>query len=507
MKIVVRNNEDLSPAEIFGELFDAVAKAELFTDEKSWADVTYTTPPVTILREFDRLKPMTRKDLNGFISRFFEFPDLVGDQFFDNKSEDHIPIAQHIQSLWKTLTRQDVPDGSFSSYIHLPKPYIVPGGRFREIYYWDSYFTMLAFERDAAELKHMVENFASLIRQFGFIPNGNRTYFLSRSQPPFFFKLLSLMNPDNPAVIYAQYIQELQAEYNFWMDNHLDRPTHHCVEIEPGKFLNRYYDRNATPRDESYLTDTKLAKNSAQPANQLFRNIRAGAESGWDFSSRWLAETDKLETIKTTHILPVDLNAILFGLETSIRDGLAFMGDENQSAQFADRARQRRELMTKYFWNEAEGAFFDFDLTQQIQRSNRTAATFYPAFFGCASNAQIARVENFTKEHLLKAGGLMTTDQHSHEQWDAPNGWAPLQWIAVKGFEAYGHTETASDIAKRWLETVSVTYNRTGRMYEKYDVMAQKEATGGEYMVQWGFGWTNGVTIALMNYLRTGVLK
>jgi alpha,alpha-trehalase len=260
----------------------------------------------------------------------------------------------------------------------------------------------------------------------------------------------------------------------------------HVARLSDGSLLNRYWDPRNTPRDESWREDVETAAHSGRPPEEVYRELRAGAESGWDFSSRWLDGPD-LSTIRTTHIAPIDLNAFLYGLERAI----AAAGN---AADYAELAAKRREAMLRHCWYEDRGYFADYDLAARAIRPNQSAASLAALHCGIATEAQAARSADFARAYMLAPGGLRTTLVNSGQQWDSPNGWAPLQWIAVSGLERYGERALARDIALRWIGTVEATYATTGLLYEKYDIEAGSAGSGGEYAPQVGFGWTNGVT-------------
>jgi alpha,alpha-trehalase len=270
------------------------------------------------------------------------------------------------------------------------------------------------------------------------------------------------------------------------------------VAMPDGSILNRYWDTRNTPRDEGYRNDFLTARASGRPPAQVYRDIRAAAESGWDFSSRWFGDRQHMPTIRTTSIVPVDLNSLLYGLEQAIARGCAEQHDLACEQDFEGRAQRRRQAMERYLWDPRAGYFEDYDWQRGRRRDELSAATLYPLFVGLATSQQASRVARTMRAHLLKGGGIVTTTLHSGQQWDAPNGWAPLQWIAVRGLARYGDDSLAHDIASRWLATVRRVYANTGKMFEKYDVEHALPGGGGEYPVQDGFGWTNGVTRGLL---------
>jgi alpha,alpha-trehalase len=263
--------------------------------------------------------------------------------------------------------------------------------------------------------------------------------------------------------------------------------------------LNRYWDDEDLPRDESYREDRTLADRSGRDSRQFYRDVRAAAESGWDFSSRWFADAHSLTSIDTTGIVPVDLNSLLFGLEQAIAAGCGETHDTSCERAFGERARARRAAMDLYLWDPVRRAYFDYQWASGERIPRVSAATLYPLFVHAASPAQAAAVARITRRRLLKGGGVVTTTVESGQQWDAPNGWAPLQWIAVAAFNSYGETALAEEIACRWTVNVARAYRESGKLVEKYDVVnTARPGGGGEYPRQDGFGWTNGVTRKLL---------
>jgi alpha,alpha-trehalase len=490
------------PQALFQELFVAVQSAAIYADSKDFADAVPKAAPDVILAQYRALQPASPLALREFVDARFVLPAAVNTAPAMSRQE---PVNAHIDGLWDPLTRStsDVP--RYASLLPLPRPYVVPGGRFREIYYWDSYFTMLGLDQSGRHdlVQDMVDDFAYLIDTYGHVPNGTRSYYLSRSQPPFFFEMVGLLSPGNPAQAYARYLPQLKREYAFWMDGAgaLGRGAAHrrVVALPDGSILNRYWDDRDTPRDESYREDTELARSSGRAARQLYRDIRAAAESGWDFSSRWFADGHTRATIDTTEILPVDLNSLLFGLENAIRSGCQHLADQACAREFARRAAARHAAIDRYLWDPASGAFLDYRWTQRMRVARTSAATLYPLFVGLASGPQAASVATVVSQQLLKPGGIATTTLDTGEQWDARNGWAPLQWIAVTGLARYAQASLAATVACRWIVNVNQGYRRSDKLVEKYDVIHTGQGgAGGEYPLQDGFGWTNGVLRKLM---------
>ena len=483
-----------SPDLLYPELFVAVQSSQLFEDSKTFVDLEPQASADSINRDYARSSSDPDFDIKAFVERYFKLeavPSVV--------AQPGSTATEHVAQLWPALTRQPDSLGPHSSRINLPHPYVVPGGRFNEIYYWDSYFTQLGLIVDGQQalVDSMVANFAALIDNVGFIPNGNRSYFTTRSQPPFFALMLDLIDEDSA----RRYLPQLRAEYAFWMDGSQQLGAGEAqrrVAAFPEGLLNRYWDDAATPRPESYIEDVELAETSERDTAELYRDLRAGAESGWDFSSRWFAG-EGLASIRTTQILPVDLNALLYLLESK----LALMEvDSKEKKHYQAAATARADLIRSQFFSDSLGYFTDLNRQDLSQREQLSMATLFPHFARIATPEQAQSVATCVEARLLRSGGWVTTECVSGQQWDAPNGWAPLQWIAFVGLKNYGFDALAEQAARAWLSVNDRIFSSYGKMIEKYDVETPgKLAGGGEYAVQDGFGWSNGVYQALRQQL------
>jgi alpha,alpha-trehalase len=483
-----------------GQLFKDVQLNNVLSDGKTFPDCLPKQDLATILATYNQAKDAPDFDLKTFVLAHFDLPKTDFDDF---KSDPNKTIVEHIESLWDVLTRQ--PDKAASSLIPLPHPYVVPGGRFREVYYWDSYFTMcgLRVSKRIDLIENMVDNFAYLLRTIGHIPNGNRTYYVGRSQPPFFAAMVELLSKEKGKDVLVKYLPELETEYVFWMKNapllRGDENAHsRVVGFSNGLILNRYWDENDTPRPESYKEDVEIAHQSSQKPEIIYRHLRAAAESGWDFSSRWFEKTKDLATIQTTDIIPVDLNCLLYHLESTIAEAYELSNNEERCLVFKSLARRRITMLNKHCWNTRKGFYYDFNYVKNEQTPHETLAAVFPLFFKMATSEQAEKVAIKLEKKFLKTGGLTTTLAKTGQQWDAPNGWSPLQWMAYRGLKNYGLNELADKIKTLWLNTNERIYQKTGKMTEKYDVFNQDlEAGGGEYPLQDGFGWSNGVFWAM----------
>ena len=494
----------------YGPLFVDVQMAGVFEDSKTFVDMVPREPVDTIVGRYARERQTAGFDLTAFVEKHFELPSAGAKGFATDSS---LSLDGHIERLWPILGREAARQPTGGTLLPLPNDYIVPGGRFREIYYWDTYFTMLGLLADGreAEARGMVANFAELIETYGFIPNGNRSYYLSRSQPPFFASMVALVADSLRAADSArgdaylvEYLPALRREHAYWMRGTeavaaVGDSREHAARIATDLVVARYYDYDPRPRPEGYREDSLLARGSARPPAELYRDLRSACESGWDFSARWLSDPADLGTIRTTRIAPVDLNSLLYFLEDLLAQGYAIAGDEAEEQRFARLAYERRRAVLSKFFDRRAGLFMDYDLDARTTTSVKTLAGVYPLYFGIATDEQAAAVAQTLEREFLRPGGLVTTLQASGQQWDAPNGWPPLQWVAIAGLRRYGHTALAREIAARWLASGRKVYARTGKVVEKYNVVdTALLAGGGEYPNQDGFGWSNGVFARLL---------
>jgi alpha,alpha-trehalase len=501
-----------TPAQLYGDLFIDVQMARVFPDDKTFVDAVAKREPRDIVASYQRERREPAFDLTAFVAREFTVPTPTASDFRTIPGQD---VRSHIDRLWPVLTREPAREVNYSSRLPLPHRYVVPGGRFDEMYYWDSYFTMLGLQTSGQDelLRQMCDNFAFLVERYGHIPNGNRSYYLGRSQPPFFALMVGLLVDHEGGSAYSRYRAALQKEYDFWMAGSerlsVGQAHRRVVRLSRDAMLNRYWDDRATPREESYREDIATANATPRPKEDVYRNLRAAAESGWDFSSRWFADGKTLASIRTVDLIPVDLNSVLYQLEQTLASAYEAMSPA-RADEFRARAAARRAAIHRYLWNPDAGAFTDYLWREGRPAAQVTAATVVPLFFDLASQEQAKAVAAAVNAQLLKAHGLVTTANASGEQWDAPNGWAPLQWMAIEGFRRYGNDELADTIAQRWVKQNLAVFETSGKLVEKYDVTAANTsaAGGGEYPLQDGFGWTNGVLRALLvRYPRLAAVK
>lgn len=488
-----------SPDDLLGELLQDVQLRRIFPDSITFVDMIPAHTLRKALKAYKEHRHDPGFDLPAFVQNHFK--DLLGAEVYTTNPSH--TIEQHIEELWGVL-RREVPENK-GSLIGLPYPYVVAGGRYIAQFYWDSYFTMLGLAAGGhwEMVENMIKNCAFLIRKYGYIPNGNRTYY-TRSQPPFFALMVQLLAQHKGKATLVKYLPYLLAEHTFWMKGAKrmgdKAAVQHVVRMPDGSILNRYTDLKTTPRPEGYKEDIDLALRAPdRTPSKVYLDLRAGAESGWDYSSRWLEDPTQLASIHTTDIVPVDLNSLLFILEETIADACAQIKQGQVAKRYRRLAADRQRAIITYCWDEQKGFFFDYDFVKGQQSPVVSAAALFPLFAGLATQDQADAVAKMVRDKFLQSGGLVTTLHETGQQWDWPNGWAPLQWVAIKGLRNYGHEFLADEIKQRWIACNRGIYKEQGKLVEKYNVVhPERGPTNGEYVLQDGFGWTNGVLLALL---------
>jgi len=385
---------------------------------------------------------------------------------------DVATARSYIKEFWKKLERYHPTDDE--SLIGLPKPYLVPAFEenhafdFNEMYYWDSYFMVQGmYDAEHEELvKGILEDLQALFTRFKVIPNASRTYLMGRSQPPFLTSfILEVDAAYNPGDVWlTQAIEIAKQEYQtVWLGT--KKPNERLVH----KGLSRYYDTN-------YLHDL------------------AEAESGWDMTPRF--------SRKALNYLPVDLNALLYKYETDFALVAHRLGDNDEAAVWEAAAAARKKAMNDLMWDKLRGLYYDYNYVRGRRGGVSSLAAYFPMWAGMVSKEQAAALVKALRRFENK-GGLSTTDVlpvgqfvmgSMPTQWAYPNGWAPLQYIVIRGLERYGYHEDARRIAMKWLKGNLDWFKREGVFLEKYNVVSpDKPPVKGVYPSQTGFGWTNAV--------------
>lgn len=378
---------------------------------------------------------------------------------------------EYIDNEWPRLTVQIEKDQD--TLIGLPNPYVVPsveaseGFAYREMYYWDSLFVVLEFcASNRVELaKGMVDNHLHLIERFGMIPNANRFYMLSRSQPP---SLTTMIRAVYERTQDKQWLKTAmtgaQSEYeSVWLG------TMHPHNRQVFAGLSRYYDIN------------------------MLHDL-AEAESGWDYTPRFANHC--------LDFLPVDLNCLLYKYEQDFAWAAEEQGQSDQVQAWSDKAESRTENMRRYLWSQEHQLFLDYDFVNEELAESQSLASFMPLFVGLATAEEAAEA----REHLKRFEtnfGLSTTNLHQglslQKQWGTPNGWAPLHYYVIKGLARYGYEQDAKRLAEKWLRLNLKLFVKHHKFYEKYNVVRGNEhVLSGVYPSQVGFAWTNAVFAMLV---------
>ncbi|CAI4227101.1 unnamed protein product [Auanema sp. JU1783] len=509
-----------------GSLLDAVQMAKLFPDSKHFVDMSMRHDAETIMKSWEDLKEANSTGIPVDILRTFIFDnfdepegelveenpldwDPKVDSFQYILDESYRVFAYALHRKWPSLYRRISDKVRISperySIINVPNAFIVPGGRFREMYYWDSFFTIkgLLASNMFQTVKGMIENLQYLIDQFGFIPNGNRVYYLNRSQPPLLtWCVHAYFEATNDLDLVQSILPTLRKEIEFFQAN---RTIQLDDWIGP---LFRYHLNVNHPRPESYREDVETAQDFDNFADKcrVWGEIAAAAESGRDFSSRWFDHTGVhalcMNTIRTSQVIPVDLNAIICGNASMLVDLHDAVGDIESSKYFAHLCDKLRRTIHQVFWNEEKGCWFDYDLATSSHMEIFSDCNLFPmAAKATHEGFDSTAVVNYLRKSGLFdfSGGIPCSLVASGQQWDFPNAWAPMMWMIVEGFRNNGEQNVALEIADKWIrKNYNMWKSSGGRMFEKYNVVSpclQAAGGGGEYEVQEGFGWTNGVVL------------
>jgi len=399
------------------------------------------------------------------------------------------------------------------SIIHVPNGFVVPGGRFREFYYWDTYWIVqgLLLSEMYDTTRGILENFLSMVDKYGFVPNGGRVYYTQRSQPPLLIPMVhSYVNTTSNLTFLQNNINLLEKEFQFWMTNRTVSINKNGNEYK----LARYYAPSQGPRPESYSEDYNKAQ-ELPPENRtdFYINLKSAAESGWDFSSRWFISDGTnqggLLDIDTENIIPVDLNAYLYRNAFLLAKFYEELGDLEKSQYYGEVAEQWKVAVTAVHWNESIGTWLDYDNLNKQHRNYFYPSNLAPLWTLCYDRSHsedyAIKTIKYINDTAIRSylGGIPASMENTNEQWDLPNAWPPLQIIIIQGL-IYTNDKDAEDVAlelaRNWVRANYKGYLDAKEMFEKYDaVNPGKYGGGGEYTVQSGFGWTNGVVMELLN--------
>jgi alpha,alpha-trehalase len=395
--------------------------------------------------------------------------------------------------------------------LYLPHPYVVPGGRFNEMYGWDSYFIQVGLLRDNESVlaRHMIDNFIYEIEHYGSVLNANRTYYLTRSQPPFLTQMiLGVYRRTRDRAWLSRTVPAIEKYYRYWTTG---------AHLVSATGLSRYYDLGEGPapevvsdeRDaqgrthyervkEYYRThevkDYDISLYYDRERDELtplfYKGDRSMRESGFDPSSRF--GPFSVDIIRYN---PVCLNSLLYRMELDAAEILNLLGRERDARRWMRRAAERKRKVNDLMWDERDGLYYDYNYAEKRVRRYPFVTTVYPLWVGIASPRQAARVRSNLRR-FERAGGLQTSTNVSGSQWDAPFGWAPMQMIAVEGLRRYGYAREADRIAAKFLSTVLKEFIQHNTIVEKYDVVRRESELAGGLRFGYqsneiGFGWTN----------------
>ncbi|KPM46064.1 Trehalase [Neonectria ditissima] len=537
-----------SPIYCHGDILEQVELAQPFSDSKTFVDMPAVKSLKQIQAAFDKLdKPLRNNSaLNDFLDTYFadaggeleEVPDdeLETDPAFLDNIDDTVikEFTKKVIDIWPDLTRRYAGDSSNctecpNSFIPVNRTFVVAGGRFREPYYWDTYWILEGLLRTGGSFvnisKNAIENFLDFVEEFGFVPNGARIYYLNRSQPPLLSQMVKIyIEHTNDTDILDRALPLLVKEHEFWMANRTVKVT---VDDETYT-LNRYAVSNTRPRPESYREDYVTANNKSYYADsgiiypenvklnetqkeKLYANLASGAESGWDYTARWLSRPNDaaqhnyfpLRSLNVMNTVPVDLNSILYGNEVAIADFFEQTGNDTASKDWKKLAEKRSEAMHAVMWNDTIFSYFDYNLTSGAQNifypadsdtatyENETApagqqalfsvSQFYPFWLGAAPKyikenpyavlTAYSRVAGYLND---RKGGIPATNFQTGQQWDQPNVWPPLMHVLMAGLQNTPATFGKSDpsyqsvhklalrLGQRYLDSTFCTWYATG---------------------------------------------
>nr|XP_018912029.1 PREDICTED: trehalase-like [Bemisia tabaci] len=493
-----------------------------------------------VLAEYDELvksnrgEPPSKDQLREFINTYLEdraeLIDFLPDEYKNNTalmqrvtSSDYRHFLADLQQIWRTLLRKVAPDVTENedryTLISIPYGFVVAGGQFNELYYWDTYWIIRGlYLSDLPETaKGIIENFLYLVRKFGFIPNGTRVYYLNRSQPPLLPSMIQTHQTyTGDTEFIFENLETITEEFEWWRQNR------QVKFVKDGKtYAMFHYDvRAGDPRPESYLADYDLGIQikSEDERNAFYANIKSATESGWDFSSRWFdkyyanANGSLLDT-KPSILIQVDLNSFLQKNARLISKWWFAANDAEKGKIYKKVADDLFQSIQEVLYREDEGVWFDWDLENEIHREGFYVSNFTPLFTLSYDTSDNKNIANKVIEYLQRNGILDSEDcpiyiatptsfVNSTQQWDFPNAWAPLQAILIDGLGKTGSSRArkiALQLANNFVYTTRVGLNSTGFMFEKYDAIEiGTTGGGGEYAPQTGFGWTNGYVIQLL---------
>jgi len=519
-----------------------VKKVNPNVDSKSIVDRATRKPIEQVLMALDDLDEHNLDQVQQFVDTHLHEPgiEIIRAELTDWVEEPR--FLKHINSeelrhfctalnrvwldLYKKLDMSKLEQECVTSHLPMRYPFIVPGGRFIEIYYWDTYWTIegLLVCGMIDTVRQMIENFIFFIKKFGFIPNGSRIYYLNRSQPPYFAQMVMryydyCMNCDQLSPEAKQQVEDfvltdaykcILIEYRYWtrqksVEILIDKRTKRKFKF------SRYTVNTNMARPESYFEDMHTASECKTEAERqkMYCDITAAAESGYDFSSRWFKDPMNMSTIQTTDLIPVDLNAVLYKNELILSSLSEAKGDDLKAKLFKRLAIKRRYAINKLLWSKENYCWADYNLKTGRLTDHFYTSNLAPLWFDMRPPSGVRASDIIAKHRGVfdsYDGGVPVSLLKTTQQWDFNNVWAPNQHSYIMMLLKH-EPRMALKLARKFFNTVYYGWKRTGMIYEKYDVHVPGErGAGGEYDVQTGFGWTNGVIFSLIEIFKDDIL-
>lgn len=480
-------------------MLHAVQMSDIFPDSKYFVDMVGRYTLDRIIADWQMFCSSKRNEhsvkyLTNFVENHFDKPASVEsclspvdwrakpDYIQNIWDPDLRQFAIALNAMWKPLSRQmkDSVRTNPSNYslVYVPNPYIVPGGRFNELYYWDTYFIVrgLLHSGMVQTARGMIDNLLYLVREYNFVPNGGRIYYWGRSQPPLLVAMVKAYVQVTQDKAYAQKVVPiLDKEMDHFMESH--------SVLVKGRIMYQYRDKSGGPRPEAYREDINTAAvfSTIDEKEDLYSNLKAACESGQNFSSRWFVSSDGSNTgplshTKTTWIVPVDLNCIIFRNCKTIAEFYTSAGKKQRAEYYRGIAVKLIKAITAVLWNEERGIWLDYDMRNNVPRDYFVVTNFTPLWTHAypINNADkiTESVMAYIKENNLESfpGGVPHTLYNSGEQWDYPNVWPPMMHILIEGLNNLG-TPKAVDLSKRlrmkWMRIAYQGFMSTGTVFDK----------------------------------------
>ena len=405
-----------------------------------------------------------------------------------NIPDEVIDIRRFISENWKNTIRTHKSDSL--DLIGLPKPYSTPSinGKFMEMYYWDTYFTNvgLIIDGNLEQAKNNTENVLYLIDKYGFMPNGNRTYYLFNSQPPYASMMVrDVFEHTKDKIWLKKQIQTLEKEYNFWMTKRITTIglNHYSNQATDAKKLEVY---SALPKCLGNNFDTSLVK-ANNDRLKIGSHFYAEFESGWDLSPRFDSRCEDF--------CPLDLNCLLYMNEQNMAYFYYELGIP-ESSKWNTLAENRKKLINKYLFNSLDSLFYDYDFVNNKLSPIFSASIMNTLWSNLATKEQVEHIVNRGLPRLEFKFGIATCEPGKRKysyQWDYPNGWANIQYLTIKGLLNYGYNNDAKRVAKKYVTTVTNCFEKTNNLWEKYNIVDGSINTNNEYGLPSLMGWTAGI--------------